>query len=108
MEVHTVLSSQQSQLYPVDGINSCIFFFRMHPAIFSDEIKNITFVSQGAHWRTDAHNGQAILYDLSCFVIEVSSSVETSSACVPFLWVNCGLRHEHLPLSVFLAERNLL
>lgn len=25
---------------------------------------------------------------------------------VLFLWEQCGLRHEHLPLSVFLAERN--
>lgn len=76
-------------------------FFRMKLKVI-----NITFVSQGAHWRTDAHNGQEILYDLSWFVIGVSSSVETSSACVLFLY--CSLRHEHLPLSVFLAERNLL
>ena len=41
----------------------------MHPAIFlprhSEHGKSIiTFVSQGAHWRTDAHNGKQCLWSV--------------------------------------------
>jgi len=31
----------------------------MHPALFIN-----TFVSQGAHWRTDAHNGKQCLWSV--------------------------------------------
>ena len=37
-----------------------MFSLCMHPAIIMPQHRGyiITFVSQGAHWRTDAHNGK--------------------------------------------------
>ena len=54
-DVHTANVSMP-QLSPVDGRPSCMFSLCMHPAILMPKHKKITFVSQGAHWRTDAHN----------------------------------------------------
>ena len=53
--------SLKPQLYPVDGRPGCMFSLCMHPAIFMSKHRKITFVSQGAHWRTDAHNGKPCL-----------------------------------------------
>ena len=47
---------------------------------------NIKFVSQGAHWRTDAHNGnnQNSLWSAQTISGVMGVSVCTSAACVPF------------------------
>ena len=65
MDVHTA-SVLMPQLYLVDDRPCCLFSLCMHPAIFMPQHRGyiITFVSQGAHWRTDAHNGKQCLWSV--------------------------------------------
>jgi len=69
-----------------------MFSLRMHPALFIT-----TFVSQGAHWRTDAHNGKK--QDL--WSVQTEAVFRVDIVCLRALF---AVRAS--AASAFLAERN--
>lgn len=95
-DVHTANVSMP-QLSPVDGRPSCMFSLCMHPAILMPKHKKITFVSQGAHWRTDAHNGM----QKDLWSVQTAAVFRVDIVCLrAFYAVGASAA------SAFLAERN--
>lgn len=94
---------------------SCMFSLRMHPAIFRNKVRinpsKIILLLVRA--RT---GGQMLINEYrdltrshyGCLTKKSLYPYEHRLPACPFLWEQCGLRHEHLPLGAFLAERNLL
>lgn len=72
-----------------------MFSLRMHPALFIT-----TFVSQGAHWRTDAHNGK------SCLRSVLTETGIMKEFRVDIVCLRAFFAVRASAASAFLAERN--